>query len=190
MLSTCPFLSSTAIGKATATIFNKKIGSTVGIIANKKTKMKLNNTGTQMEKTMRANSLTMQQRCATENINYWPIPIEGDGQTSNSFDSFLNKVSDHAATEWHNSQCFKRFWTTNLACMLAKKGAQAIIGRTSAEYKRLARIPSSDLEIMRHPYAIIPDLAGVNKNKAYYYRFTNSYNKRKTDKKRYTYRRT
>jgi hypothetical protein len=168
----------------------QRIGSTVGIIANKKTKMKLNNTGTQMEKTMRTNSLTMQQRCAAENINYWPIPIEGDGQTSNSFDSFLNKVSDHAATEGHNSQCFKRFWTTNLACVLAKKGAQAIIGRTSAEYKRLARIPSSDLEIMRHPYAIIPDLAGVNKNKAYYYRFTNSYNKRKTDKKRYTYRRT
>jgi hypothetical protein len=168
----------------------QKIGSTVGIIANKKTKKKLNNTGTQMEKNMRGNSLTMQQRCAAENINYWPIPIEGDGQTSNSFDSFLNKVSDHATTEGHNSQCFKKFWTTNLACMLAKKGAQAIIERTTAEYKRLARIPSSGLEIMRHPYATIPDLASVNKNKAYYYRFTDSYNKRKTATKRYIYRRT
>ncbi len=63
---------------------------------------------------MRRNSLTMQQRCAAENINYWPIPIEGDGQTSKSFDSFLNKVSDYVSTEGHNSQCFKRFWTTNL----------------------------------------------------------------------------
>jgi len=168
----------------------QQIGSTVGIIANKKTKKKLNNTGTQMEKHMRGNSLTMQQRCTAENINYWPIPIEGDGQTSSSFDSFLNKVSDHATTEGHNSQCFKKFWTTNLACMLAKKGAQAIIERTTAEYKRLARIPSSDLEIMRHPYATIPDLASVNKNKAYYYRFTDSYNKRKTAPKNYTYRRT
>jgi hypothetical protein len=132
----------------------------------------------------------MQQRCATENINYWPIPIEGDGQTSKSFDSFLNKVSDHASSAGHNSQCFKKFWTTNLACLLAKMGAQAIIGRKSAEYKRLARIPSIDLEIMRHPYALIPELTGVNKSKAYYYRFTNSYNKRKTEQKRYIYRRT
>jgi hypothetical protein len=39
----------------------QKLGTTVGVIANKKTKMKLNNTGTQMEKNMRANSLRMQQ---------------------------------------------------------------------------------------------------------------------------------
>ncbi len=99
----------------------QKIGSTVGIIANKKTKMKLTNTGTQAEKNMRGNSLTMQQRCATENINYWPIPIEGDGQTSQLFDSFIHKVSEHSTSVGHNSQCFKKFWTTNLACMLAKK---------------------------------------------------------------------
>jgi hypothetical protein len=73
--------------------------------------------------------------------------------------------------------------------MLAKKEAQEIIGRTSAEYKTLARIPSSDLDIMRHPDALIPELTGVNKNKAYYYRFTSSYNKRKTEQKRYTCRR-
>jgi hypothetical protein len=168
----------------------QKIGSTVGIIANKKTQTKLTNTGTQAERNTRGNSLTMQQRCAAENINYWPVPIEGDGQTSTSFDSFLHKVSENSSSAGHNPQCFKKFWTTNLACMLAKKGAQAIIGRTSAEYKRLARIPSSDLEILRHPYALIPELAGVNKNKAYYYRFTDNFNKRKADPKRYTYRRT
>ena len=176
--------------QSNSNLLQQKLGATVGIIANKKTKMKLTNTGTQAEKNMRGNSLTMQQRCAAENVNYWPVPIEGDGQTSKSFDSFLNKVSDYASSEGHNSQCFKKFWTTNLACILAKKGAQAIIRRTSAEYKRLARIPSSDLEIMRHPYALIPELTGVNKNKAYYYRFSNGYNKRKTEQKRYTYRRT
>jgi hypothetical protein len=70
-------------------------------------------------------------------------------------------------------------WTTNVACILAKKGAQTIIERTSEEYKRLARIPSFNLDVMRHPYALIPELTGVNKNKAYRYRFSDNYTKRK-----------
>jgi hypothetical protein len=93
----------------------------------------------------------MKQRCAEQDINYWPIPVEGDGQTSTSFEVFINKVSDSASNVGHNSRCFKKCWTTILACTLAKKGAQMVNRRTSAEYKRLAGIPNSNFEIMSHP---------------------------------------
>ena len=69
---------------------NKEIGNTVGIVANKKTLQKLNNVGTRVDRTRRGNSLTMKQRCADQDINYWPIPVEGDGQTSTSFEAFIN----------------------------------------------------------------------------------------------------
>jgi hypothetical protein len=112
---------------------NKEIGNTVGIVANKKTLQKLNNVGTRADRTRRGNSFTMKQRCADQDINYWPIPVEGDGQTSTSFEAFINKVSDSASNVGHNPRCFKKRWTTILACTLAKKGAQMINSRTSTE---------------------------------------------------------
>ena len=78
------------------------IGNTVGVVANRKTLSKLNKVGTQAERTRRGNSLTMKQRCADQDINYWPIPVEGDGQTSTSFEAFINKVSDSASNVGHN----------------------------------------------------------------------------------------
>jgi hypothetical protein len=72
----------------------KEIGNTVGVVANKKTLAKLNNIGKALERTRHGNSLTMKQRCADQDIDYWPIPVEGDGQTSKSFEAFLNKVCD------------------------------------------------------------------------------------------------
>jgi hypothetical protein len=152
----------------------KDIGNTVGIIANRKTLSKLNNVGTRAERTRRGNSFTMKQRCAEQDINYWPIPVEGDGQTSTSFEAFINKVSDSASNVGHNPRCFKKRWTTILACTLAKKGAQMVNRRTSAEYKRLAGIPNSNLEIMSHPSSIIPDLLGSDRNN-YYHLFSYKY---------------
>lgn len=152
----------------------KDIGNTVGLIANRKTLSKLNNAGTRAERTRRGNSLTMKQRCAEQDINYWPIPVEGDGQTSTSFEAFINKVSDSASNVGHNPRCFKKRWTTILACTLAKKGAQMVNRRTSAEYKRLAGIPNSNLEIMSHPSSIIPDLLGSDRNN-YYHLFSYKY---------------
>jgi hypothetical protein len=43
-----------------------------------------------------------------------------------------------------------------------------IIRRTSTEYKRLAGIPDSNLEIMNHPSSIIPDLLGSDHNNYYH----------------------
>ena len=48
-------------------------------------------------------------------------------------------------------------------------GAQTIIERTREEYKRLAGIPASNLEVVRHPYATTPELTGINT--AYYLPF-------------------
>jgi hypothetical protein len=63
----------------------KEICNTVGVVAIK---------NTTHERTRRGNSLTMKQRCADQGINYWLIPVEGDGQTSTSFEAFPNKVCD------------------------------------------------------------------------------------------------
>jgi hypothetical protein len=153
---------------------NKEIGKMVGIVANKKTLQKLNNVGTRADRKRRGNSFTMKQRCADQDINYWPIPVEGDGQTSTSFEAFINRVSDSASNVGHNPRCFKKRWTTILAYTLAKKGTQMIISRTSNEYKRLAGIPDSNLEIMNHPSSIIPDLIGSDHNN-YYHRFSYAY---------------
>jgi hypothetical protein len=127
----------------------------------------------------RGNSLAMKQRCADQDINYRPIPVEGDGQTSKSFEAFLHKVCDSASNVGHNPLCFKKRWTTILACALAKKSAQMVLRRTSAEFKRLSRIPESNLEITCHPSSIIPDLIGSDHNN-YYHRFSNA---NKTSKK-------
>ncbi len=97
--------------------------------------MKLTNTGTQAEKNMRGNSLTMQQRCAAENVNYWPVPIEGDGQTSKSFDSFLNKVSDYASSEGHNSQCFKNSGQQTWHAYSQKKELRRSLGEQARSIK-------------------------------------------------------
>jgi hypothetical protein len=166
---------------------NKEIGNTVGIVANKKTLQKLNNVGTRADRTRRGDSFTMKQRCADQDINYWPIPVEGDGQTSTSFEAFINKVSDSASNVGHNPSCFKKRWTTILACTLAKKGAQMINSRTSTEYKRLAGIPDSNLEIMNHPSSIIPDLLGSDHNN-YYHRFSYAYKTSKKSSTRHTFR--
>jgi len=165
------------------------IGNTVGVVANRKTLSKLNKVGTQAERTRRGNSLTMKQRCADQDINYWPIPVEGDGQTSTSFEAFINKVSDSASNVGHNPRCFKKRWTTTIACALAKKGAQMVNRRTSAEYKRLAGIPHSNLEIMSHPASLIPDLLGLDRNN-YYHRFSNAYKTGKGNNTRRAFRNT
>jgi hypothetical protein len=159
----------------------KDICNKVGIVANKKTLTKLNKIGTTRERTQRGNSLTMKQRCADQDINYWPIPVEGDGQPSTSFEAFLNKVCDSATNVGHNPLCFKKRWTTILACALAKNSAQMVLRRTSAEFKRLSRIPESNLEIMCHPSSIIPDLIGSDHNN-FYHRFSSAY---KASKKSY-----
>jgi hypothetical protein len=129
----------------------------------------------------------MKQRCADQDINYWPIPVEGDGQTSTSFEAFINKVSDSASNVGHNPRCFKKRWTTTIACALAKKGAQMVNRRTSAEYKRLAGIPHSNLEIMSHPASLIPDLLGSDRNN-YYHRFSNAYKTGKGNNMRRAFR--
>ena len=87
---------------------NKEIGKMVGIVANKKTLQKLNNVGTRADRKRRGNSFTMKQRCADQDINYWPIPVEGDGQTSTSFEAFINKFSDSASNVGHNPR-----WSPN-----------------------------------------------------------------------------
>ncbi len=166
---------------------NKEIGNTVGIVANKKTLQKLYNVGTRADRTRRGNSFTMKQRCADQDINYWPIPVEGDGQTSTSFEAFINKVSDSASNVGHNPRSFKKRWTTILACTLAKKGSQMIIRRTSTENKRLAGIPDSNLEIMNHPSSIILDLLGSDHNN-YYHRLSYAYKTSKTSSTRHTFR--
>ncbi len=43
----------------------------------------------------------MSKRCELQGINYWPVPVEGDGQTSANFEAFLKNVSD-AASELRN----------------------------------------------------------------------------------------
>ena len=159
----------------------KDICNKVGVVANRKTLAKLNKIGSARERTQRGNSLTMKQRCADQDINYWPIPVEGDGQPSTSFEAFLNKVCDSATNVGHNPLCFKKRWTTILACALAKNSAQMVLRRASAEFKRLSRIPESNLEIMCHPSSIIPDLIGSDHNN-YYHRFSSAY---KASKKSY-----
>jgi hypothetical protein len=158
----------------------KEICKTVGVVANKKTLAKLNNIGTTHERTRRGNSLTMKQHCADQDINYWPIPVEGDGQTSISFEAFLNKVCDSASNVGHNSLCFKKRWTTILAFALAKKRRH--------ECRRLSRIPESNLEIMCHPSSIIPDLIGSDHNNCYH-RFSNAYKASKKSNNRLIVRR-
>jgi hypothetical protein len=167
----------------------KEICNTVGVVANKKTLAKLNNIGTMHERTRRGNSLTMKQRCADQDINYWPIPVEGDEQTSTSFEAFLNKVCDSASKVGHNALCFKKRWTTILACALAKQSSQMVLRRSSPEFKRLSRIPESNQEIKCHPSSIIPDLIGSDHNN-YYHRFSNAYKASKKGNNRLIVRRS
>ena len=62
-----------------------------------------------------------------------------------------------------------------------------INSRTSTEYKRLAGIPDSNLEIMNHPSSIIPDLLGSDHNN-YYHRFSYAYKTSKKSSTRHTFR--
>ncbi len=62
-----------------------------------------------------------------------------------------------------------------------------IISRTSNEYKRLAGIPDSNLEIMNHFSSIIPDLLGSDHNN-YYHRFSYAYKTSKKSGTRHTFR--
>ncbi len=61
----------------------------VGVVANKKATSKSNNIGSKQDQEKRGNDRSMKKRCELQGINYWPVPVEGDGQTSANFEAFL-----------------------------------------------------------------------------------------------------
>ncbi len=63
----------------------------VGIVANKKATSKSNNIGSKQDQEKRGNDRSMNKRCELQGINYWPVPVEGNGQTSANFEAFLKK---------------------------------------------------------------------------------------------------
>ena len=96
----------------------------VGVVANKKAASKSNNFGSKQDQEKRGNDRFMNKRYELQGINYWPVPVEGGGQTSANFEAFLKNVSDAASelrNPGHDSSSFKRKWKILLACKLAKK---------------------------------------------------------------------
>jgi hypothetical protein len=94
-------------------------------VANKKATSKSNNIGSKQDQEKRSNDRFMSKRCELQgiNYNYWPVPVEGDGQTSANFEAFLKTISDAASelrNPGHDSSSFKRKWKILLACKLAK----------------------------------------------------------------------
>jgi hypothetical protein len=61
----------------------------VGVVANKKATSKSNNIGSKQDQEKRGNDRSMNKRCELQGINYWPVPVEGGGQTSAKFEAFL-----------------------------------------------------------------------------------------------------
>ncbi len=57
----------------------------VGVVANKKATSKSSNIGSEQDQKKRGNDRSMNKRCELQGINYWPVPVEGDGQTSANF---------------------------------------------------------------------------------------------------------
>ena len=104
----------------------------------------------------------MSKRCNLQGINYWPVPVEGDGQTSANFEAFLKNVSDAASelrNPGHNSSSFKRKWKILLlACKLANKIAQIAISRAINEYRRIAKVSAPDDELSLQSQMLMPHI--------------------------------
>ena len=139
----------------------------VGIVANQKATSKSNNIGSKQDQEKRGNDRSMKKRCELQGINYWPVPVEGDGQTSANFEAFLKNVSDAASelrNPGHDSSSFKRKWKILLACKLAKKSAQIAISRAINEYRRIAKVTAPDDELSLQSHMLVPDIVGANRS--------------------------
>ena len=145
--------------------FKCLVCSQTGVVANKKAEDKSKKVGSQKDQQVRGNNNTMQQRCNLEGINYWPVPVEGDGQTSAEFEALLKHVSDAAfILRQHNPSSFRRKWKTNFACKLAKKSAQVALTRAVSEYKRITSKNDSADDIALESQMEVPDLVGHNRS--------------------------
>ena len=144
-----------------------RIGLEVGVVANKKATSKSNNVGSKQDQEKRGNDRSMKKRCELQGINYWPVPVEGDGQTSANFEAFLKNVSDAASelrNPGHDSSSFKRKWKILIACKLAKKSAQIAISRAINEYRRIAKVSAPDDELSLQSHMLVPDIVGASRS--------------------------
>ena len=139
----------------------------VGVVANQKATSKSNNIGSKQDREKRGNDRSMKKRCELQGINYWPVPVEGDGQTSANFEAFLKNVSDAASelrNPGHDSSSFKRKWKILIACKLAKKSAQIAISRAINEYRRIAKVSAPDDELSLQSHMLVPDIVGASRS--------------------------
>jgi hypothetical protein len=144
-----------------------RISLEVGVVANKKATSKSNNIGSKQDQEKRGNDRSMNKRCELQGINYWPVPVEGDRQTSANFEAFLKNVSDAASelrNPGHDSSSFKRKWKILLACKLAKKSAQIAISRAINEYRRIANVSAPDDELSLQSHMLVPDIVGASRS--------------------------
>ena len=149
----------------------EKRATVTGWVANQKSLTKRNKVGSAQEQVARGNSATMQERCRLEGINYWPIPIEGDGACSTDFDAFLNNVSDAAEKiRGHDPKSFKARWIYILACKLADISAKVATRRSANERRRLGNVEDATDEICGHLIADIPLTVGSGGSSSRMYR--------------------
>ncbi len=137
------------------------------MVANKKAQEKSNNIGSKQDQEKRGNDRSMSKRCNLQGKNYWPVPVEGDGQTSANFEAFLKNISDAASelrNPGHNSSSFKRKWKILLACKLAKKSAQIAISCAINEYRRIAKVSEPDDELSLQSQMLVPDIVGASRS--------------------------
>jgi hypothetical protein len=141
---------------------------TVGVAAEQRVLEKRNFLGTPAERTLRGNEATMQERCRLERINFWPIPIEGDGAMSKEFVMFINNVSD-AAHEFrgHDRRAFKEKWLTALSMKMMTTAAKIAMVRSNGEHRRIARVPELEDAIEPPLEAQPPMVQGISSSREF-----------------------
>lgn len=77
------------------------------------------------------NGLTMEQRVRAIGKTFYPVGFEVFGATTASCIKLIKKLSEKAhERRGHDKATFVRYWTTEIAMCLAKRGAQVALART------------------------------------------------------------
>ena len=75
--------------------------------------------------------LTMEQRVRNAGKLFYPVGFEILGATTESCKKLMKKLSEKAHDRrGHHKATFYRYWTTEIAMCLAKRGAQVALART------------------------------------------------------------
>ena len=76
---------------------------------------------------------TVEASLRMRNIAFAPLGFTNAGAPGATWSSLLKKISDHAASrKGHHAGYFRRRWTTEVAMVLAKRGAEAALRRARA----------------------------------------------------------